>query len=61
VVGLAVDWLVGRIYPALPLEPPLWAVALAVITAIASGVVFGLMPARRAAQLDPVEALAGRR
>ena len=61
VVGLAVDWVVGRIYPALPLEPPLWAVALAVITAIASGVVFGLMPARRAAQLDPVEALAGRR
>jgi putative ABC transport system permease protein len=57
IVGLAVDWVVGRIYPALPLRPPLWAVVLAIVTAIASGVVFGLMPARRAARLDPVEAL----
>jgi putative ABC transport system permease protein len=61
VIGLVVDWIVGRIYPALPLHPPSWAIALAVITAILSGVVFGLMPARRAARLDPVEALAGRR
>jgi putative ABC transport system permease protein len=61
VIGLAVDWVVGRIYPALPLHPPSWAIALAILTAILSGVVFGLMPARRAAKLDPVEALAGRR
>ncbi len=57
IVGFAADWVVGRIYPALPLRPPPWAVALAIVTAIASGVVFGLMPARRAARLDPVEAL----
>ena len=57
IVGFAVDWVVGRIYPALPLRPPSWAVVLAIVTAIASGVVFGLMPARRAARLDPVEAL----
>jgi len=61
IVGLAADWIVGRIYPALPLRPPSWAVALAIVTAIASGVLFGLMPARRAARLDPVEALAGRK
>jgi putative ABC transport system permease protein len=60
IVGFAADWVVGRIYPALPLRPPPWAVALAIVTAIASGVIFGLMPARRAARLDPVEALAGR-
>ena len=57
IVGFAADWVVGRIYPALPLRPPPWAVALAIVTAIASGVIFGLMPARRAARLDPVEAL----
>jgi putative ABC transport system permease protein len=61
IVGFAADWVVGRIYPALPLRPPPWAVALAIVTAIASGVIFGLMPARRAARLDPVEALAGRK
>ena len=31
------------------------------LIAVASGVVFGLLPARRAARLDPVVALAGRR
>jgi putative ABC transport system permease protein len=60
-LGLAVDWVVGKIYPSLPLSPPLWAIVMAVVVAIISGVVFGLMPARRAARLDPVAALAGRR
>lgn len=60
-VGFGVDWIVGKIYPSLPLSPPIWAVAMALIVAMLSGVVFGLMPARRAARLDPVAALAGRR
>jgi putative ABC transport system permease protein len=61
VVGFAADALIGRAYPALPLGAPAWAVVLAVAVAVASGIVFGLMPARRAARLDPVVALAGRR
>ena len=61
VVGYGANALIGRLYPALPVGAPPWAVALALVIAVASGVVFGLMPARRAARLDPVVALAGRR
>jgi putative ABC transport system permease protein len=59
-VGYAAVWVIGRAYPKLPVGPPAWAVVLAVLVAVASGIVFGLMPARRAARLDPVVALAGR-
>ncbi|NJD32112.1 MAG: FtsX-like permease family protein [Gammaproteobacteria bacterium] len=61
VIGFVADAIVSRFYPTLPLGPPPWAVVLAVLIAVASGVVFGLLPARRAARLDPVVALAGRR
>jgi putative ABC transport system permease protein len=61
VLGYAANLVIGRLYPALPVGAPGWAVALALLIALASGVVFGLLPARRAARLDPVIALAGRR
>jgi len=61
VVGHVANLAIGRLYPALPVGAPTWAVVLALVIAVASGVVFGLMPARRAARLDPVVALAGRR
>ena len=60
-LGYAANVGIGRLYPALPVGAPGWAVALAIVIAVASGVVFGLLPARRAARLDPVIALAGRR
>lgn len=50
----------AKFLPALPAEPPLWAVAAALLMSGAAGVVFGVLPARRAARLDPVMAL-GRR
>jgi putative ABC transport system permease protein len=48
----------GQAFPALPAEPPLWAVGAALAVSFVAGVVFGVLPARRAARLDPVTALA---
>ncbi len=56
-VGAAV---LRYLYPTFPAYPPDWAVLAGLGTAFATGLVFGVMPARRAAQLDPVLALARR-
>jgi len=57
--GYAGVGVLARLVPALPAEPPAWAVAAALALSIVAGVLFGVLPARRAARLDPVVALAG--
>jgi putative ABC transport system permease protein len=56
-LGLLGNYLVGRIYPDFPMTAPLWAVLAALLVSLATGLLFGVMPARRAARLDPVQAL----
>lgn len=51
---------IGRVYPSLPVAAPWWAVLAAIITSLGTGILFSVWPARRAAKLDPVAALAGR-
>ncbi len=58
-LGFAGAWGIARFYPELQTMPPMWAVAAAVVTALGNGLIFSLLPARRAARLDPIRALAG--
>ena len=52
--------LLNAAFPFVEFSAPPWALVSAVAIAVSSGLVFGILPARRAARLDPVEALAGR-
>jgi putative ABC transport system permease protein len=64
VIGTALGYLgaalLRHLYPSFPAYPPLWAVFAGLGTALVSGLVFGVMPARRAAELDPIQALSKR-
>jgi putative ABC transport system permease protein len=56
-IGMAAIQLLHVTYPAFPVAAPLWAPVAAIAVAISTGLVFGALPARRAARLDPVIAL----
>jgi putative ABC transport system permease protein len=58
--GYAGAWLLRLVYADLPAYPPLWAALAAPALAVVVGLLAALMPATRAARLDPVRALAGR-
>ena len=62
VAGLALGEIgiraIAQVYPALPLAAPWWAILAAFGTALGTGTLFSVWPARRAARLDPVMALA---
>ena len=60
VLAAAALWAGRALFPAFPLAPPLWAVAASCAVAVITGLLFALLPAHRAARLDPVLALAGR-
>jgi len=51
---------IRHMYPTFPAYPPDWAVLAGLATALVTGILFGVLPARRAARLDPVQALAKR-
>lgn len=56
-LGQAGAFILRTLFPVFPAYPPGWAVAAALFTALSTGLIFGLLPARRAAGLDPVQAL----
>lgn len=57
ILGIGIGLLLSVAIPALPVHTPWTFVVLAESIAILIGLIAGVMPARRAAQLDPVEAL----
>ncbi len=59
-LGQAGAAVIRQLYPSFPAYPPDWAVLAGLATALVTGLLFGVLPARRAALLDPVEALAKR-
>ncbi|MBU0621913.1 MAG: ABC transporter permease [Gammaproteobacteria bacterium] len=59
-LGYTGSFIIGQVYPMLPVSPPWWAVLAATMTALGTGILFSVWPARRAAKLDPVAALAGK-
>lgn len=60
IIGVLLAWgatTAVRTYTPLPARFPLWAPMLAVAITSAVGIFFGLHPARKAARLDPIDAL----
>lgn len=60
VLGQAALWLLQALYPNFPFILPVWALLAALAVSLFTGLVFGVLPARKAAHLDPVSALARR-
>jgi putative ABC transport system permease protein len=56
VIGTVLAWVVKLNTP-IPASVPLSAVAISLVSAAVTGVAFGMLPAARAARMDPVEAL----
>lgn len=59
-LGHAGSYLIRLAYPLLPAWPPTWASVAGVATALITGIIASLLPAARAARLDPVQALSGK-
>lgn len=59
-IGQAGSWAIRYAFPILPAYPPHWAIAASIFVALITGIIFSLLPARKAASLDPVLALARR-
>ncbi len=57
VVAAAISYIIMFFLPELPASIPMWAVASGLIVSTAIGLVFGVWPAKKAANLDPIECL----
>ena len=58
-IAYAAVWLAGYWYPGFPLIIPNWSLIAALVVSLGVGLLFGVLPARKAAKLDPVQALMG--
>jgi putative ABC transport system permease protein len=59
-LGQACVMVLQALYPTFSLSIPAWALFSALAVSLATGLLFGVLPARKAAKLDPVQALSKR-
>lgn len=59
--GLGGGRLLQQLYPDFPIHPPGWAVLAALAVSFMVGLLFGILPARNASRLNPVQALMRRK
>ncbi len=59
--GVGAGRLLQQFYPDFPIQPPVWGIPAALGVSCMVGLIFGILPARRAARLDPVLALMRRK
>jgi putative ABC transport system permease protein len=57
VLAIGISNLIMLLIPSLPASIPLWAVISGLTVSVGVGLVFGVLPARKAAKLDPIECL----
>ena len=57
ILGTGGAWVLESLVPRLPTHTPMSYVVLAEVLAAVVGLLSGILPARRAARLDPIEAL----
>jgi len=57
VIAIGLSTLIKVIFPSLPASVPAWAVISGLTVSTAIGLIFGVWPARKASNLDPIEAL----
>lgn len=60
IVGQLGSLVIRQLYPAVPAFAPAWSVVGALVLAVGTGIAFSVLPARRAAALEPALALARR-
>jgi putative ABC transport system permease protein len=56
-VAIAISYVIKFFVPQLPASVPAWAVISGLTVSTAIGLIFGVWPARKAANLDPIECL----
>ncbi len=60
IIGALGSWGISSAIDDLQAYPPAWALIASLAVALITGLLFSLIPARKAARLDPVDALQGR-
>lgn len=57
ILSLAISNLIMLLVPSLPAKVELWMIVTSLLISVFIGLVFGVLPARKAAKLDPIECL----